>query len=451
MGSKSSKLKKIKTNRNNQIKNKSNENILSQIQPIQSVQQIQSIQQKNKPINNDIPNPIFKYKKEFKFNVDETLNSIILEIYQLKNINNAIYLVSIEEKDIIIYKYCYESNNLEKITSIKIKGHGPFFFCHTIKYYYSPLDKKEYLFVVQNYNSKNIYLIKNENEFELIYENIIYDEDDSYLRSSLFEISDIYLFDIIYNKYDQNNYIITVYDYDKSDYFKKPEDKYIKIEMLKGNKVEYIDSLKYENTYLEIENLIYEDKHLKKYYIIEVENTNIEIIEIKEKYEGDKYINKFINSSYLINSEKDRKQLDYFFKNIIEINNKSNNDYNYISCFMCIVNSSDNNDYLYIINQEEKNNLIIIDLYKRNIVKNIYLNINKSIYGIKNWNNENIILIFDKQFCIYNINTFQIITKYFYGYLLSIKKRNSKDNSLYGIYVNPNILLYNKKYKNSLK
>ena len=435
MGSKSSKIKN-----KNQLNNKTN-----------TTQSIQSIPQKKKPIKKDIswniPNPIFKYNKKFKFHSDdENIFQSILEIYQLKNVNNAIYLASMEE-DITIYKYFYESNNIETKATIKIKGIG--FLIHTIKYYYSPLDKKEYLFVVQNYNSKNIYLIKNENEFELIYNNIYAsDDDDIYGRTSLFVISDIYLFDIIYNKYDQNNYIITVYDYDMSDYIKKPYDKYIHIEILKGNDVKNIINFCYKNTDLEIKNIIYEDKNLKKYYIIELEKTDIVKIEIESKNEED---NKYLYSLNLVTSENDCKQLDIFFKNIMEINEKSYKDYNIPSCYMCIVNGLDNNNYLYLISEEKNNNLIIIDLCKRNIVKNIYLNINKQIFGITNWNNDNIILIFDNHFCIYNINTCQIISQYFIDSLHSVKQIYSKDKNLYGIYAYPNVFFFNIKNKNSLK
>ena len=135
----------------------------------------------------------------------------------------------------------------------------------------------------------------------------------------------------------------------------------------------------------------------------------------------------------------------------MEINEKSYKDYNIPSCYMCIVNGLDNNNYLYLISEEKNNNLIIIDLCKRNIVKNIYLNINKQIFGITNWNNDNIILIFDNHFCIYNINTCQIISQYFIDSLHSVKQIYSKDKNLYGIYAYPNVFFFNIKNKNSLK
>ena len=49
-----------------------------------------------------------------------------------------------------------------------------------------------------------------------------------------------------------------------SDYLRKPDDKFINIEIFKGNDVNNITNIKYENTDLEIQNIIYEDKNLKK-------------------------------------------------------------------------------------------------------------------------------------------------------------------------------------------
>ena len=87
-------------------------------------------------------NPSFKKKEIF-----EHKNCVGFEIYELKGINDGFYLAfsSQGEDNIKIYKYFYKKEKFEKITTIKfIKADLNYII---IKYFYNPLNKKEYLFV----------------------------------------------------------------------------------------------------------------------------------------------------------------------------------------------------------------------------------------------------------------------------------------------------------------
>ena len=108
-------------------------------------------------------NPNFKRKEIF-----EHKYCIGFEIYELKGINNGFYLAfsNRKEDDIKIYKYFYKKENFEKITKIKfIKADLDEIL---IKYFYNPLNKKEYLFVYRDINDIEIILIQKENQFEII-------------------------------------------------------------------------------------------------------------------------------------------------------------------------------------------------------------------------------------------------------------------------------------------
>ena len=84
---------------------------------------------------------------------------------------------------------------------------------------YNDLDKNEYLFVEKGPDNLFIYLIKNEKNYELINKDECNDIDidldldllsgrDSF--STFKDIKDINLFEVIYNQFDKNIYIITV-------------------------------------------------------------------------------------------------------------------------------------------------------------------------------------------------------------------------------------------------
>ena len=153
-----------------------------------------------------IPNPCFKKKEIFSYD-----NCLCFEIYKLKDINNAFYLAFYlyNDKDIIIYKKLYEKEKFEKISTIKINL--TILEQLIIKYFYNPLNKKEYLFVVKSQDVLEIYLIITENKFKLIYKQETFIDSFEKDRRNLFNnYSIIELFDIIYNKFDNNIYIMSI-------------------------------------------------------------------------------------------------------------------------------------------------------------------------------------------------------------------------------------------------
>ena len=121
-------------------------------------------------------NPIFKETN--KIIIEENCKDVTaILVYKLKNISNAFYLAClIYRKNIQIYKYSYETKSFKNIGKIEVIS--PYF--KSMKYFYNHLDKKEYFFVINGNDEIEIYLIKNENNFELIQKiNYINDEDNN--------------------------------------------------------------------------------------------------------------------------------------------------------------------------------------------------------------------------------------------------------------------------------
>ena len=192
MGAKNTKHAKTKKNQNI-IKNSQEKNILSKI-----------------------PNPCFKKKEIFSH-----YDCLGFEIYKLKDINNAFYFIYTPRgyDDTVIYKYYYEKEIFEKISTIKFEKW--YLEEIKIKYFYNPLNKKEYLFFLKEYDDILIVQIKAENKFVFINKK---EETDEYITSKYFDrrcsvqgVIEIELFDIIYNQYDNNIYII-IYVYSGSFY-----------------------------------------------------------------------------------------------------------------------------------------------------------------------------------------------------------------------------------------
>ena len=247
----------------------------------------ESLENKEKYKQNlDNQNPFFKKKEIFSHS-----KCIGFEIYKLKNINNAFYLAftPYKEDDTVIYKYFFEKEKFEKITTIKIyKGDLDKII---IKYFYNPLNKKEYLFVVRKYDDIETILIKKENNFEFINKNEIipiYNHSRDVFKS----INEIELFEIIYNQYDNNIYVIIsyylgeTYDILGSKYTSNK----IRILSLQNDKLILIKEFEYPmndkgTSYpFDLMKIIYEDKYSEKYYILMVIYNNLQFIEIKNKY-----------------------------------------------------------------------------------------------------------------------------------------------------------------------
>ena len=375
-----------------------------------------------------IPNPCFKKKEIFSYD-----NCLWFEIYKLKDINNAFYLAFYlyNDKDIIIYKKLYEKEKFEKISTIKINL--TILEKLIIKYFYNPLNKKEYLFVVKSQDVLEIYLIISENKFKLIYKQEDFFDSFEKGRRNLFNnYTIIELFDIIYNKFDNNIYIIISYfigDYcyaiDSFSY----NSNYIKLLTLKNDKLNLIKEFDFKIDYTyKIMNMTYQDKYLKKYYILMLRDDNLQLIEIRQNY-NDYQIQNFFKSEIDLQQLKELiKDGSYFNGLIINMPNDNNNDCLYISVEK--IKSQKYNDSI-------KKNFIIIDLLQRKIIKNIKLNI--EVCFILNWNNKDLILATNKSLYIFDTRINKIISKYsnlFGGvvYFSALKTLFSLKNNFYSLF-----------------
>ncbi len=429
----------------NNRKKKKNTNINLQKIKIDESKEINKVKSLNLSQNKDLlnfPPPIFKNFKKF---ISDDEYDLIGEfwIYKLKDINDAFYISFLMDyKGIVIYKYHYEKKILEKINTIKIN------VCCLkeeimIRYIYNDLDKKEYLFVEKGPDNLFIYLIKDEKNYELINK----DECNDYKveldlnwdggRDSTFfaDIEKINLFEVIYNQFDKNIYIITIYDigYQK-EVFSHYEKKEFNIKIFKENKIISSSKLQYSDSlneyYPYVKDLIYKDNNSNKYFILYFIENNYRMIEIKE-YNSDQTIDIecHLDIKYIVNSEKDIKSLKEFFdKKCYDFYAKIFYGYNDTSLY---ISSSYNNT----------SEIIIIDLIKRTIVKQFIINI-ETINYFENWGLKYMIILCYDSIYIFDKYTNQIITKYsniFGGSINEVLTHFSKKNNFYGLFINSDI------------
>ena len=363
-----------------------------------------TLQHENKDIKlSEIPNPIFQQNK--KLSVEKCVN---FEVYHLKNIKNGFYVAFVtENKKIKIYKYLHSKKKFEEIYIIK--AYIPIDSEVKIKYYYNPKNGEEYLFVVKDYNDIEIYLIKSEKKFvQINKKESLQNQFFNDIRNSINEIRAIDTIDIIYNSYDNNIYVVISYKIGKEEPSISITDnidyllKNIIIYEFNGKNLTEIHTFVFNTSESEITNLIYEDKNLKKYYIIIIDK-EIKLIEIKNNYTSAQLNNFF-------NSEDELKKLSIF-------SNEQNDDDK-----ACIINSYNNVECLLIFYKgkflangklyENKISLLVIDLFNRKIIKNISMNNEIIINSIINWDDNYIILASDKSVYIFDIRVDKIISNY---------------------------------------
>ena len=448
MGSKNSKNKKKnpKTNTNTNTNTKIH---LENSQINKSINQVlkknennndkEEVKTKNKEILN-IPPPNFKNFKKFDF--EGILFIGEFRIYKLKEINNAFYISFIvDDESIVVYKCYYENYMLEKIITkkmfISIKDEV------IMRYFYNELDKKEYLFVEKGLNNLFIYLIKDEKHYELINREECKDSeynrfevfDNNVLNEIMSKEEKLDLFEVIYNQFDKNVYIITIQSIGhRSIYMGKGYDsKNFNIKIFKENK--FISSdLSYSKYYLMSNDLIYEDNHSKKYYILSLIEKKYIMIQIKE-YIPDKTIDieTIKDVENIVYSEKDIKTLDDFFHNVKDLGV-------FIDKIGKKIFYGYNGNFLYLSKNNERTSseVIVIDLFKRKIIKHFILDI--YICSFENWGLQNIIILSTNSIYIFDPYTFQIIAKYSYinnnYYRTRIMTYFSKENNFYGLFIN---------------
>ena len=169
--------------------------------------------------------------------------------------------------------------------------------------------------------------------------------------------------------------------------------------------------------------MIYEDKNSNKYYILSFIQNNYRTIEIKE-YNSDKTIDiKDMNTKYIVNSEKDIIKIKEFYNNECYISN--------VKIFYGYQNT-----YLYMNKSRNISEIIVIDLFKRTIIKEFKLKL--EIEYFENWGSKYMIILSNNLIYIVNINTFQIITKYsnlLKNSIATFTTHFSKKNNFYGLLI----------------
>ena len=360
----------------------------------------------------------------------------------MKDINDAFYVSFINISNIVIYKYYYEKMMLEKINTINLELFDDVI---DINYFYNELDKKEYLFIkgYQDF-SLSIYLIKNEKNYELIYEQNDFDFNDFLSQIEIQRHSgpcirnrrDINLFEIIYNQLDNNIYIISIYDigYEKYYDYIYYSSKRIIINIFKENKLisSNFNYSYFNNTYAN--DLIYEDKNSNKYYILTFIEKIYRMIEIK-KYNSDISTTKMSQKDEAIdiNSNSDIKYIVYSDKDKETIKNFSFDGFIYSKIFYGY-----NGTFLYISKSNTKkiSEIIVIDLFKKKIIKQFKIDI--YINSFEYWGLKNILIVSDNSIYIFDKYTCQIIAKYSNickGSINKIQAYISKENNFYGLII----------------
>ena len=370
------------------------------------------------------------FKKHQRITNLKTVSNYILfyEIYNLKNITKYFYILicfeiypkgknNISKYELSIYKYFYENNQFKNIKKIELLNE----YFNAAKYFYNPLNNKEYLVFLKFNDSYELYLIEKETEFSLIKQ----DKDNAYenkinsLAQDEYEISYTDFFEIIYNKYEKQLYLIScvVILYDKNHC-----SKVINVRLFKDNKFYLIKSISFKIDYRsDISFCINEDKHLGKFYLFHTNKDGIKYFEIKEKYESNK-----IENSVILNQSNLQKLKDFFKVHL-----------NTVNVFTNIFQNGNNSKYLYLIGIS---GLIIIDLCDKKIIKNIELKI--KFLDIFVWN-KYLLFIQNKVITIFDIRTNEIMSKYKINFeeehLIKIKpnlikKWFSKENNFYGLF-----------------
>ena len=370
-----------------------------------------------------IKNPIFK-------NIQTISKDVCMgfEIFQLKSKNNSIYIAFLaylsESNWIIFYKYIDKTKIFKEISRLKINTD---YYTPQIKlkYFYNPLNNKEYICMSRcNEEIIEIYLIKGENK----YKNINLEYKEIYRRGFNRNIS-ADLFEVFYNEYDKNIYVIISYIiHENCCFFDYPIEivKYIDIMKVEKKKLKLINTFTFDlKNNSDVLNLIY--KNDKNYLIIIILNNNTQIIEIKNKLRIENLVplnNKLSDFLKLDSRPKNNHEIIVNFKpqSIIKIINK---DYLYITKY-----KNDNED-------NKKSDLVIIDLFKKEIFK--YINLTFFVISFIQWNNNNVVFMAFDSFYIFDINTYQLTTKYCrignYNPIYYAKPFFSKEHKFYCLFL----------------
>jgi hypothetical protein len=322
-------------------------------------------------------NPIFRHNliitNEYHCPYLINKNLSCYEIYKLNKIKNAIYIAfTITSKvQIKIIKINLSNKAITELISLKFDN-----FVKKIKYFFDKLQNKEYLFICLN-KKIIIYLFKAENKLKKILEYEQKGKAGGRVISTT--ILPIYDFEIFFNKFDNNIYLIVTFLYSGSCTSSVRD---IKILNFNNNKIFLINeiksSIRYE-PFISSLFLIWEDNISKKIFLITNIYNNLRILDIFN-----------IKSSFIYQEKK----MDGFNRHLGENG--------------CIIKSKEN-DYLYLGDNE--GNLRIINLRNKQIIKQI--NIPKMfIVSLENWNDKYLIIGDTSYIYVYNTDINRIISKY---------------------------------------
>lgn len=324
------------------------------------------------------------------------------EIFNLKNNknNNSFFIAYCSKGDeIIICKYDYTTKQKEEVFRDKKTA-------KKMKYFYDPLSQKEYLFLSTD-NALLRYLIKSEKEYECV------DEYKKEGDMGGFAVSRACLpinnFEIFNNKYENKNYVIISYLYQKGCMSQRND---IDILNFEGDKLNIIKSFFFQTINEKKLFLLYEDKHSKTYYVIIYVNNTIKYIEINNDT-----LNKYENNEQ--------------FPNFFDLITNMENLYKKLFCeYGCVIYGNNKNDLLLL--SDRYGTILIIDLNKKELIKNLGLQI--SINSMYDYNENKIMLGLNNSIAIVDIDLSKIITKYEFDFkenecLVSIRKYVCEDKN----------------------
>ena len=369
-----------------------------------------NIRKNNQNITTNL-NPIFKNNllitNEYYCPSFFNRNLYCYEIYKLNAIKNAIYIAfTITSKiEIKIIKINLLNKNITELMSLKYDN-----FANKIKYFYDKLQNKEYLFI-SCHKKIIIYLIKSEKNFKKILEHEQKGRAGGRIITNI--ILPIYDFEIFFNKFDKNIYLIATYIYSGGCTSSVRD---IKLFKFNNNKLYLLNEIrigiKFEPFIFTL-FLFWEDNISKKIFLITNIYDNLKI--------NLKIIDIFNIKSSFIRTEN---EIDGFNQNLGEngciIQNKEN-DYLYMG---------DNEGYLRIINLRNKQIIKQINIFRQN---------NAFIVFIDNWNDKYIIIGTTSYIYVFNTDINKIISKYASifntGRIHHIKKFFYEEYNFYSLWV----------------
>ena len=349
-----------------------------------------------------IKNPIFKNNliitKEYYCPLIFNRNLLSYEIYKLNSTNNTIYIAftNTSKVEIKIIKINLLNKEITELILLKFDN-----FVKKIKYFYDKLQNKEFLFICCH-KKIIIYLINTEKKFKKVLEYEQKGRAGGRVIST--QILPIYDFELFFNQFDNNIYIIVTYLYSGSCISDVRD---IKIFKFNYNKLYLINEIK---SSIKIYGpltcslfLFWEDNISKKIFLITNIYDNLKIIDIFD-----------IKSSFIYKDNEIEGLNQHFGENGCIIQNKEN-------------------DYLYIV--DDDGNLRKINLRNKQIIEQIKILGKCLIVFIDNWNNKYIIIGTALYIYVFDIKINKIISKYLSiintGRIHHIKKFFYKEYNFY--------------------